>query len=255
MKKFWLSWLLLPLVVFAQNTSGEISYREVMKIEIKLPPEMEAQMRDRIPSSRTENKLLIFNESAMVYKADEKKQQNNDMQMEGEGMRFRMMGDRAKPIHYTDLENDKTVSFREFLGREFLIKGDVKPIAWKITNEEQKILAYTCRKAVAQDTSLHLVVWFTSEIPVSVGPNELGQLPGAILKAEYRGGKRVITATNVELKPIAADAIQAPTKGKEITQAEFDRLVEEKMREMGGRRGPGGGGPVGGTRMEIRINN
>ncbi len=101
------------------------------------------------------------------------------------------------------------------------------------------INGYPCMKAVMTDTTRQQEVeaWFTPTIPVKGGPDAFGQLPGLVVQVVINGGEVVYTATAIELKPLAEGQLVEPTEGKEITQAEFDQIVEEKRKEMGGSKG------------------
>jgi GLPGLI family protein len=66
-------------------------------------------------------------------------------------------------------------------------------------------------------------------------------LPGLILVVNENDGQRSIVAKELSLDPLSEDAIVPPTDGKEVTQAEFDAIVEEKMKEMGDERSGSGG--------------
>jgi hypothetical protein len=48
-------------------------------------------------------------------------------------------------------------------------------------------------------------------------------------------------AKELSLDPLSEDAIVAPKEGKQVTRAEFDAIVEEKMKEMGIERSGSGG--------------
>lgn len=95
-----------------------------------------------------------------------------------------------------------------------------------------------------------ITAWFTPDIPVSQGPGPYWGLPGLIL--EVNDGRTVILCTQILLNPEQKKAIEAPGKGKEVTQEEYDRIRAEKMEEMserwrsGNRRGQGGGFRIGG---------
>ena len=54
-----------PLAVSAQT--GTITYDQVVKMEIELPPEMES-MRDQIPTESTSSYVLYFTESETLMK-------------------------------------------------------------------------------------------------------------------------------------------------------------------------------------------
>ncbi|WP_291099066.1 MULTISPECIES: GLPGLI family protein [unclassified Flavobacterium] len=92
-----------------------------------------------------------------------------------------------------------------------------------------------------------ITAWYTPEIPVNQGPEGYWGLPGLIL--EVSDGKTIILCSKVVLNPKNKVEIKAPTKGKEISQKEYDETVVKKMEEMRdmnqGRGGNGG--------MHIRI--
>ena len=92
-----------------------------------------------------------------------------------------------------------------------------------------------------------VTAWYTPEIPVNQGPENYWGLPGLIL--EINDGKTVILCSKVVLNPKEKAEIKASTKGKVITQTEYDNIVVKKMeefREMNSGRGNNGG-------MQIRI--
>ncbi|NJB36141.1 GLPGLI family protein [Croceivirga sp. JEA036] len=95
-----------------------------------------------------------------------------------------------------------------------------------------------------QPTEKEIVAWYTPEIPVSTGPGNYWGLPGLIL--EVHDDKTVILCSKLVLNPTEKSKIEAPKKGKEVTQAEYDEIVADKMKEMserfrGGNRGRQGG--------------
>ncbi len=65
------------------------------------------------------------------------------------------------------------------------------------TSETKKILGYTCKKATTSINSNAFEVWYTTDLGVKGGPNEVGQTLGLVL--EYnRNGNTKITASKVE---------------------------------------------------------
>jgi hypothetical protein len=72
-----------------------------------------------------------------------------------------------------------------------------------------------------------------------------------ILEVQNQG--RTLICEKIELNPSANPVvIERPSKGKEITQAEFRTVQEEGMKQMMNRYQ---GKPGDGNRMEIRIGN
>jgi len=87
-------------------------------------------------------------------------------------------------------------------------------IKWKITNETDTYLGYQIIKAVS---GKYHVAWFAPSIPVPFGPSEYGNLPGLILKYNYRS--RWIVATKIKFfnNPIY---IEMPSQGIHKTEEE-----------------------------------
>ncbi len=149
-----------------------------------------------------------------------------------------------------DHDAGTSVERRDFLGRTFLIEGEREPLPWRLTDEQAEFLGYPCMKATLQRDSSTVEAWFTPQIPVSAGPEQYGGLPGLILVLSENDGRRTFVATEVSLDGLGEDTIEAPTEGRRVTQEEFDRIVAEKMEEMGGERG----GRRGRGRVIIRSN-
>lgn len=246
MKHFYtLLILCLPLLTSAQKTEGTVYYKESMTIELE--PEQE-QFRAMIEKGTTSYTELLFTKNTSLYRAHEE-EEVDDPSQDGE-MQIQMISNRDESIVYTTLDDMKQVEQSTFMGKKFLIKGDVEKRAWKITNEKKKILDYTCTKATFTDSTSTIEVWFTTDIPIAVGPISPGQLPGMILEVVI-GGQFTITATKVEFAAPDKKAMKAPKQGKEISREDYDVLVAEKLKEMDAERGGGGGG---GAHIEIRID-
>ena len=164
---------------------------------------------------------------------------------------------------------DKSYSVdREFMGKEFLIKDSLPDLKWKMEGETRVIGGYNCFKATAlknvsksdfrnlrpkkeetpttkkqaEDTKktsfmdavempkeVIVTAWYTPEIPVNQGPEGYWGLPGLIF--EINDGKTVILCSKVVLNPKVKAEIKAPTKGKLISQKEFDEIVIKKTEE------------------------
>ena len=124
------------------------------------------------------------------------------------------------------------------MSRTFLIKDHLPKYNWKITNETKKIGGYLCKKAVLKDGDNEIIAWFTSEIPSNEGPRNYYGLPGLILKVE--DGTVIIEALKISF-PKENIKISKPTKGKKVTQKEFDKIKEEKIKNLTGGKQNGNG--------------
>ena len=85
-----------------------------------------------------------------------------------------------------------------------------------------------------------IVAWYAPEIPINQGPDKYWGLPGLIL--EVNDGTTIILCSKIALNVKDRAKIEAPKKGKEVTQKEYDETVTKKMQEMREMyRGQGGG--------------
>lgn len=90
---------------------------------------------------------------------------------------------------------------------------------------------------------IEITAWFTPEIPISQGPDDYWGLPGLIL--EVNAGNTIILCTKIVMNAEEKETIEAPKKGKEVSQLEYNKIMLDKMEEMAeqfrGRGGNGGG--------------
>ena len=92
-----------------------------------------------------------------------------------------------------------------------------------------------------------VTAWYTLDVPISQGPENYWGLPGLIL--EVNDGKTIILCSKLVINPSDKAEIKPQTKGKVVTQKEFDEIVKKKMEEMREMYG----GPNGGRGNQIRI--
>ncbi len=239
MKKVILSLLLLSGMIYVQAQSGSVVYEEVVKFEIKLEGES-AQFAHMLPKENKSNKLLVFNENASLYTAVKEEEKPEDVeQLSGcSGMVIKM--DQPDEKYFYDIAQDKSVEQREFMSRKFLITGATDTIEWKLTGEQRKILDYTCLEATTTLKESKIKAWFAPSIPISTGPGKYHGLPGLILALDIDDGDRTLTAISVKTEPIDAKLLVKPKEGKKVTRAEYNKIVDEKMKEQGAEGGHGG---------------
>ena len=243
--------LALPFFLSAQNVEGEIQYEQRVKFKIDLP-EGQEHLLEKLPTAQTFEKILFLKGNESLYR-DLEEGENTDETIESteereEGtVRMKMVIARPQNKLYKNLEKGEIVDSRDFMGRKFLIEDKLKSYDWKLTGEQEEILGYSCQKASFQKEDDTIEAWFTTQIPTPNGPDNYGQLPGLILKVVSDNGDREIVATSIKLEPIPEDASFVATKGKKISQEEYDKIVAEKRKEM---EEEGGGG----FQIKIRQN-
>jgi GLPGLI family protein len=236
---FRLALLCLLLAPAAFGQEGTIHYDLTVKIEIDLPPEMEA-MRDQIPTERTMQRVVHFDPSRSLTTTPPPDPDAEEERSRNGRIRFGM-GGQSENRTFLDLDEGRVVERRDFLGRTFLIEDEIATLPWRITGEQSTFLNYICQKAVATRDSTEIEAWFTTQIPASVGPGEYNGLPGAILLVTVDGGRESYVATQVELAALAEGLLVPPTEGQRVTRDEFGEIMREKLAEMEQMNGGRGG--------------
>ena len=164
----------------------------------------------------------------------------------------------------------------DFMGGPFinyLVKDSIKPSKWVMSGETKKIGIYNAYKATItkkveervmsfgrprpgeapaepemRTKEVVMTAWFTPEIPVSSGPSMYGGLPGLIL--EINDDRTTMLCTKVIINPKEKIKIKEPSKGKQVTNLEYEKIAKDKQEEMQGMyRGRRGGG------SRARISN
>ena len=130
---------------------------------------------------------------------------------------------------YIDTNKDSIIAQKCIIDKDFLVKDKYQPRDWELTKERKTINGKECVKAITKGKST-ITAWFTTEIPLSVGPLGYIGLPGIIMQLDTPTYSYVVQEI-VELAEVPK--IEKPTEGKVVTLAEFDKLEAEKMKSRG----------------------
>jgi len=235
-------------IVNAQQKEGKIIYERVTQLQMRFADHTGSESESMRPQS--DKFEMNFANGQMILTTIEDEIQDDNMGGGG-GMVIRTMGAGADDVTYCDFDKARKVELREFFDKKFLISDSIRRSNWKLSEETKTILNHNCRKATSQrigkrmmmsmdngkmerkeiDDTSTIVAWFTTDIPVSAGPEVQGQLPGLILGLETNNGRTVYTA--LEISPKANIAIiKEPTKGKKVTPDEFIKERNKMMDEM-----------------------
>jgi GLPGLI family protein len=233
------------------------------------------QIADRMKSMFEKTYVLTFNKEESIYKEEEK------LEAPGAGgMRFGGMS-MSGGDQYKNVKENKLMVENDFFGKQFLVNDELQKLEWVITAETKQIGKYLAIKATAvkklDDTDFMsarrrnrddnnekvkdstktdnlmdaieipkeqtVTAWYTPQIPINQGPGEYWGLPGLIL--EVSSGRTTILCSKIVMNPNEKEEIKVPSKGKEVTQAEYSEIVKKKMEEMSemfrGRGRDGGG--------------
>jgi GLPGLI family protein len=223
------------------QTAGKITFEEKMDLHRTLPPDRQ-EMKDMMPQFNTALFELTFSGDQSVYQA-KKVEEIQEVTANQGGTRMTMRFGRDNRIVYKNMAEDKMIDSRDFMQKQFLITGPLKARKWKIGSKQKEILGYNCMEASFRvDSATALVAWFAPTLTTANGPSDFQGLPGMILQIDINDGERMITATEILTDSVDTSVIVAPDKGKEVTAEEFEKIREEKMKEMGIQHGGPGGG-------------
>ena len=265
------------MAVYETKTSTA-DFKKRMEGNKNMTPDMLKRIEEGMKSMFEKTFILNFDKSASIYKEQEK------LDSPGQAGGMRMMMSSMTGGGGTFYKNVKDKSYavdKDFMGKEFLVKDSLPNLKWKMEGETRVIGGYNCFKATAivpvnqtdfrnfapkkeedktakpadeaKKTNLldnlempkeaTITAWYTPEIPVNQGPENYWGLPGLIL--EVNDGKTIILCSKVVMNPKEKAVIKAPSKGKVVTQKEFDETVIKKMeefRQMNQGQGRGNGG-------------
>ncbi|WP_406684930.1 GLPGLI family protein [Seonamhaeicola sp. MEBiC1930] len=269
----------------AQDFQGKAYYMSKTTIDMNnfgrpgMSEEDKKRIAARMKDALEKTFILTFNKLESIYKVEEKIEAPGSGGGGRGGFRSMMMSNFVDGNEYKNVKNQSFLQERELFGKKFLIKDSIPSFEWKMTGESKQIGQYTCFKATGKKikygldvnnarpgprrgneseqaskeekpktepeiNEVDVVVWYTPQIPVSQGPSDYWGLPGLIL--EVNEGRTTILCTKIIMNPGDKEPIKVPSKGKEVSRAEYDVISKTKMEEMrqnfrrGGNRSGGG---------------
>ncbi len=214
------------------QTEGTIVYKETVKLDIQFEG-MDESMKAMLPKSQSVTKVLTFKGKESLYQNKKGEElENINMASDDGSFQIKIMRDDTEDILYKNLKEKTKIHQKGMMGKSFVVKDELPKHKWKITNEKIKFLDYECQKAVIEEEGKFVVAWFTSQIPVQVGPGSYHGLPGAILLISINEGETEVAALGVDFNALNPDDMKAPSDGKEVTEEEFEKIRIEKEKEM-----------------------
>jgi GLPGLI family protein len=78
-----------------------------------------------------------------------------------------------------------------------------------------------------------VVAFYTDEIPISGGPEQMGGLPGMILELAVPRLYTTWVATKVEVTTVKSDELKVPEKGKALTHAALEERLFDSLKDWG----------------------
>jgi GLPGLI family protein len=239
MKKIAISFICLLLVsskLFAQHahftTSGTIDFERKVNMfaiipkiinkdnEAWLTPMLEAYKKSQ-PQFKTSKSTLSFSNNKTLFTPVEEET------VAGGGFFSGSPIATQNNTIYSDLDNQVGVFQKKVFDELFLVKDSTRKMKWKITDETREIAGYNCRRANAiMMDSIYVVAFYTTDIPVSGGPESFNGLPGMILGVALPHENIAWFATKVTDMTLAPNAVVPPKKGKPMEGKAFrDKML------------------------------
>lgn len=250
--------MLCPFALNAQEFTGLATYKTAAKMSITLDSTKTSSTEQEMINQRLMKALqkeyeLTFNQTESNWKEVEKL----DNGATGAGVEVVMigMGGGSDGLLYKNTKDKTSLETTDSFGKLFLVSGNLVPYEWEMTSDTKQIGRYTCYKAIAKRETTQIRVaevngekeeksekriqtitaWYTPEIPVTHGPDDYWGLPGLIM--EISNGSRIMVCNKVVLNPKEAIAIEIPSKGKEVTDEEYEVIMKEQVQKMKNRYG------------------
>ena len=265
--------------IVAQNIQGVATYKTQRKVNIELDStqfndEMMQRMQAMLKKQFERTYTLDFTDSESVYKEEESLESPGNTVNSG-GMVVMVAGAGGNDVLYKNLKENRYANQTDVFSKQFLIKDVLEQPEWTLTKETKNIGNYTCFKATYMRTTRvmssvsssdgsddteettdeeveqEVTAWYTPQIPVKNGPGQYGGLPGLILEAS--DGSETILCSKIVLNPKDGVSIKEPTKGKVVNDEEYEKILEEKMKEMNERYQTDGRRGDRSHRMNVRI--
>jgi GLPGLI family protein len=213
---------------------GKVIYERKINMRRRITDE---NMKAMLPEFNVSKKELDFSGDESVYKnVPEAEDIRDKAGEENNGMVIKFNNGGANDQTYKNYAADKSLEQREMGPHKYLIDDTLRKINWKLeTADTRTILGYACKKATmtGRDGSA-VVAWFAEDLLSSSGPETFGGLPGLILELNINDAEMVYTAKEIDGKNFDKAIVKAPTEGKKVTRAAFQKMMEEQFGAEGG---------------------
>jgi len=183
-----------------------------------------------VPQFQTAEFLLLFKDSISVYKSAPKDDAPDPFENNNGNhfvMRFTGPGDGS--IVYRNSSNSRLLEETTLAEKKYVVTDTILQLSWKLSTDTMTVLGHLCKKATTTSPrGASIVAWYTSDIPLPIGPDQFSGLPGAILKIDSDNGGLLFTAKSIQ-QNIEAKQLKEPADGKLITRADFRKKMDEVL--------------------------
>lgn len=224
MKKI-LFFLLFTVNFYGQINSAKINYTFIIGKDDKISQDERTNFlfeKAQIGSKQI-SFSLIFNKKESLFSLNET--------IEDENTTLAKIFSGADSTIYTEADSEQKIKQIDGAFGKFIINYSHKT-DWKLENESKEIDSYLCYKATSELIVINskgtfkfpITAWYCPSIPFSYGPNGYDGLPGLILELQERFTTYGVVKIELNKENIE---ITKPSKGKVVTQEEFNEIVKK----------------------------
>ncbi len=224
---------IIPVLAQTPNDEGTIRYLVAHSWVKKMSglTYLSQQRKDKIAYTNNSDewkhyKQLHFNSSKSKYENSEEKAERED----GNTYAWRT----GTYFLTRNVAENKLFDSYEQLGKKYLIEDTLTQQRWKILNDIKEVAGHICMKAYLDEPirKHKIVAWFAMDMPLPLGPEGFGGLPGMILELDYNDGAMVVKADKITLKKLTTELdLPAKLKGKKVNQTHINNEVLQHIKE------------------------
>lgn len=218
--------LALPIAAPAQLRQGTLVYERKIDAHRRIE---DAQMKAMVPQFQTALYELLFKDSVSVYKAMPRDEAPDPFENNNGGMHMVMKfgGPGDDGVLYKNYGDGRLLEEASLEGKKYIIADTLHQPAWKLSDDTATILGHPCKKAtMTTPRGGKVVAWYSSDIPLPIGPDQFSGLPGAVLKADVDEGGIVFTVKEIR-DVVESRQLKAPSGGRLISRADYMKKMDE----------------------------
>jgi len=187
-----------------------------------------------IDYSKNVNYILISNQKASYFEAEEGLSKESDSPLEEILSRMSKRFTSFNTKSYINYEQDSIVFVRNLVGQDFTVIRECYNFIWSIKKDSKTILGFEAKKAEGTyhhpvtNKELKVIAWFIPSIPLQSGPDIFTGLPGLIAEVDLQGA--VVTAKQIE--PNKSMIIKKVDASKAMSQIEFENVIQSLTKKF-----------------------
>jgi len=216
-----------PWVVRAQVKEGKIIYERKINVHRRITDE---NMKNMIPEFNVSKAELSFSSDESIYGNVKEQQDIRELAGQDNNTHIVMNFGGGDIQTYRNYATERSVQQQDLGPKKYLIDDSLQKQVWKLDAGTKTVKGYACKKAITHNKQGNEVIaWYTEDIQSPSGPEVYGGLPGLILELNVNDAEIVFTALEVITKDFDKTIVKAPSNGKKISRAEFQKMMMQNQ--------------------------